>query len=83
MDIDLIHNTLPKSDIELFGLTTPFIFFTGDTKQKLFKKCGIFHSSGQSKKAGQIGEFPEGFSQHKIGKHRVTVLNCWKDSNND
>lgn len=83
MSMNFIHYELPESDRELFfgpAHDEQFIIFGGElTMADLVVELGTFPSLKQARKNGWEKPIPAGFSTHKIGKRRFTVLNRFEN----
>lgn len=60
-DIELLFEPLTPED-EIVRFSEPF------NLSDCVVKMGVFPSKTQAKKNGWIGEIPQGFKEHKIGK---------------
>lgn len=76
-EIDFIHENLPKEDDQLFGLTNPEVFFSGNTWADIAVMAGLFKSKSQAKKNGWGDDLEPGLQQKTLKKKRllITVLN--------
>lgn len=82
MDYNIVvnnGNTLPQDIITLFGEEDVITYVEDKTTMTdLVVKLGLFKSKGQARKAGRVGDIPEGWTVVK--GNRKTFLFIWNPS---
>ena len=75
-EVNFIHPSISKKDIELFGFTdAPNCFHIEDDwlMAHVMHLAGVFPSVGIARKSGWNKPIPKGFWQKKVGKKKIEV----------